>query len=87
MQEIQKIQSATSISALSEHLRIGYAHSFEANRTEVVAFEKNLRRRKIVESLAILHKTEHLCNTGLSTDISDMWAACLAHVQMTLETE
>ncbi len=66
--------SATSGSA---HLHIGYAHNLQANSTETIAHEKHNRRRKIVESLAILHSPFPVCNIGPSMEISDMWAACV----------
>ncbi len=77
-------KSPNSLSALSAHLSIGWAHTLEANRTAVIALEKHNRRRKIVESLAILHNPMPVCNVGPSTEISEMWAACIPNIRSAL---
>ncbi len=81
---LKEHKSANSNSALSEHLRIGYAHVFEPEKTEIVSYEKHIWRRKIVESLAILHNSSPVCNAGPSTGISDLWSPCFARLRASL---
>ncbi len=62
----------------------GGAHGLDANKTEVVAYEKNLFRRKLTESLTIMHSPDVICNTGLSIEVSDMWAATVPSLRAAL---
>ncbi len=72
--------TANSNSSLSAHLRVGYAHKLDANRTEIVAQESNIWHRKLTESLVILHGPDSVCNTGVSIEFSDMWATSVPSI-------
>ncbi len=65
-------------SSLSTHLRISRAHVLDSNRTEVLAKEKHGLRRKMLESMVIVHNPRALCNNGPSIDMSHMWFGCQA---------
>ncbi len=69
-------KSVHSNSSLSNHLRIGYAHSLLANRTQTIIREKQQTHRKLLESLIMLHNPNNLCNTGPSLDVPDLWFGC-----------
>ncbi len=69
-------ESANSCTSLSNHLRISKAHVLESNRTQLLMYEKHWMRRKLLESMSILHNPTALCNVGLSTEVSDMWFGC-----------
>ncbi len=72
---------ATSNSAISHHLRANKEnreelHLLETKDTVVLATEKNLYKRRIIESFCIQNKRARKCNTGLSTDILPIWDCC-----------
>ncbi len=78
---ISEHKNATSVSSLSEHLRIGRrfdatAHKLDYNRTVSILHKKHSVRRKFLESLAIRFGPDALCNSGSSMNISEMWFGC-----------
>ncbi len=75
----------SSASSLSSHLRLGMIHQLEENSTEIVLHERHMPRRKFLESLAILHGPDHLCNVGPSADVSQMWFGCIPALRSALE--
>ncbi len=88
---IREHNSATSVSALSEHLRIGCrfdrnAHKLDFNRTASLFHEKHTVKRKFLESLAIRYgpDQENVCNNGPSLDISEMWFGCVLSIRTAL---
>ncbi len=55
-------------------------HQFLENATTIIAQERNLRKSRFIESTVIKAKAAHLCNTGPSVFISDVWNPAIAHV-------
>ncbi len=64
--------SGNSWSALSLHLQSGQEHSLISNHTQTLIHEKHCIRRKLLESLVILHVPHNLCNTRPLLNVSDM---------------
>ncbi len=65
-----------SNSTLSEHLNANLDHSLSAHNTIVLAREKNLHKRKLIETICIDHKAPKLCNAGLSIAFPAAWKLC-----------
>ncbi len=59
-------------------------HEICAESTFVIGQQKNLHKRKFIESTIIKAKAQRLCNTGGSLIVSDMWNPCLSHVVCSL---
>ncbi len=75
---------AHSESSLSSHLRNGPGHQLLHNRTLPLVKEKQNFRRKLLESLMILHTPHKICNAGPSLEVSDMWYACQPRLRAAL---
>ncbi len=73
----------SSKSALSYHL-LKYQHQPILKHTQILATEKNLHKRKIIESLCITHKKSCLCNTGVSVELPQIWQLCAPMVSRQL---
>ncbi len=73
----------SSKSALSYHLS-NYQHKPILKHTQVLATEKNLHKRKIIESLCISNKKSRLCNTGVSVELPLIWQLCAPMVSRQL---
>ncbi len=65
-----------SSSVLSNHLKIGNAHQLLENSTQILTQERQIWKRKLLESLLILNNPQPLCNSRPSTEVSNMWCAC-----------
>ncbi len=64
----------SSKSAISLHVKsAGADHEIVGESTMVISQEKNLRKRKFMESVCIKAKAQRLCNTGGSVLVSDVW--------------
>ncbi len=50
----------------------------------IVASERNMLKRKMVESMCIESKARRLCNTGQSIDIPLVWNLCSEGIEMQL---
>ncbi len=70
----------SSKSALTSHLLDNQLHKLVLNHTQILAREPNSRKRKIPETLAITHKRSPLCNTAVSTELSEVWQTCASFV-------
>ncbi len=73
-----------SNSSLSTHLRIGSGHTLDMDSTKIIAHERHSKRRKLLESMAILHSSHPVINTSLSLEYSEMWSASLPSIRSAL---
>ncbi len=53
--------------------------------TTVITQEKNMRKRKFIESLCIKSKAPKLCSVGGSVVVSDIWDPSLPHIARSLK--
>ncbi len=81
---LEEHKTANSNSSLSTHLSIGWGHLLDMDSTEIIARERYSQRRKLLESMAILHSSHPVINTGPSLQFSDMWSATVPSIRSAL---
>ncbi len=78
---VEEHKKRGSNSAFSLHMREAEGdHQFLENATSIISQERNLRKRRFIESTVIKAKAARLCNTGPSVFISDVWNPAIARV-------
>ncbi len=82
---VREHKRPTSKSALSVHIREARDdHTIEENSTTVLTQEKNLCKRRFMESAVIKAKSRRLCNNGPSVYVSDTWNPSIAKLARSL---
>ncbi len=74
----------SSNSSLTAHLHNNDNHKPVFKNTQILAREGNTVKRKIMESLCINHKKAHLCNSGFSVELPQIWQLCVSVVSRQL---